>query len=117
MREFAYADNAPPADELSFILIGNPERLLGRRPDRKGFDGKLLAPTANNTKYSVLDLCRRYDGWCNADNWPDTDNKNAFRLRMGRMTDHLHYENVDINDPTHMVREVIGNTSYVVTAK
>ena len=117
MREHAYAEDAPSPDELSFILIGNPERLYGRRPNSKGFDGKLLLPTPNDTQYKVLDLCRRYDGWCNADNWPDTDTPNTARLRMGRMFEHTHYENVSIDDPGNMAREAVGNTTYAVTAK
>ena len=117
MREHAYAEDAPSPDELSFILIGNPERLYGRRPNSKGFDGKLLLPTPNDTQYRVFDISRRYDGWANADNWPDTDTPNTARLRMGRMFDHPHYENVDIDDPSNMVRATVGNTAYIVTTK
>jgi hypothetical protein len=115
LRGYADKPDAPPAAELSFILIGNPQRRLGGRPNGKGFDGKPLHATPDDTQYRVVDICRRWDGWANADNWPDhPDVKARVRLLLGMMFDHSHYDGVGVNDPANRVRAVVGNTIYIV---
>ena len=116
LREYAQRPDAPPPDRLRFILLGNPERRLGWNPERKGFDGNPLLPTPDDTQYQVLDITRRWDGWGNADNWPDGDPglKDKARLMLGRATDHVDYSKVSLDDPAMQVRAQVGNTSYLV---
>ncbi len=115
LREYAGQPDAPPAAELSFVLIGNPLRRLGARPNGKGFDRKPLQATPDDTQYRVLDICRRWDGWANADNWPDRLTMTArARLLVGMGFDHSHYDDVDVEGADNRVRGVVGNTTYVV---
>lgn len=105
--------DAPPPNELSFMLIGNPERRYGRKPNSRGFDGQLLPYTPDNTQYKVTDIARRWDGWCNADNWPDDPGWFAsMRLFFGQWVDHSDYSKVDTTKCG--VRAVEGNTRYLV---
>ena len=117
LREFAGRPDAPPPDRLSFILIGNPERRLGGRTGRKGLDGNPIQPTPDNTQYQVTDITRRWDGWGNADDWPDLDAGNPDierRLAQGRGADHIGYNVVSLGDPAMQVRAKVGNTTYLV---
>lgn len=116
LREFAGTPDAPPPDRLRFILLGNLERRLGGHPGSRGLDGKPLQPTPDDTRYQVLDVTRRWDGWANSDNWPDGTPglKDKARLMFGRATDHIAYDKVSLADPAMQTRATLGNTTYLV---
>lgn len=115
----AHADDvdAPDAARLSFVLTGNPQRALGRIPGRLSPGGVPLLAIRDDTQYTVTDIARRYDGWCNNDNWPAGPTfLSPLRLMLGQWFDHTDYNSVHVDDPTNMVRAVVGNTTYLVTA-
>lgn len=114
MREHATDRSAPPPSRLIFLLLGNPLRSSGGRGiGHREFGGTVGAPTPTNTPWRIIDVARRYDGWADP---PLSENnqlasKNA---RLGRMTYHTHYDDVDLDDPTSTIWN-FGNTTYVLT--
>ncbi len=115
LRTYASAVDAPPASELSFVLIGNPQRRLGGVVG-KTLDGVELQSTPDDTQYSVVDLTRQKDGWANSDNWPSPATL-AARTNLasrGKFVVHANYAFNSIDDPRNQVREVVGNTTYLV---
>ncbi|RPA59400.1 PE-PPE domain-containing protein [Gordonia oryzae] len=116
LRYYAKSPDAPAAGELSFVLIGNPQRRLGGAPGMT-LDGVQLLATPDNTKYTVTDLSRRWDGWANTDNWPDGASVSAsnYLNTVGRWIIHSNYTQQSINSPANMTRAVVGHTTYVVT--
>ncbi|MBB2990683.1 hypothetical protein FHR72_002156 [Mycolicibacterium iranicum] len=112
LERYASAPHAPPADRVRFILLGNPRRRYGGA-GRKGWDGKPLNRTPDDTRYTVLDVARAHDGWCNNDGWP-AELTLAMKavLLAGRMADHLDYSRVDL--ATAQIRARVGNTTYYV---
>lgn len=113
LAQYARQPDAPPADRLRFILLGNPRRRFGGAGHR-GWDGKPLPRTPDDTQYTVLDVARAHDGWCNDDGWPAEDLTLGAKARLlaGRIADHLDYDDVDI--ATSQVRARVGNTTYFV---
>ncbi|MFM8798879.1 MAG: PE-PPE domain-containing protein [Fluviibacter sp.] len=101
LRKYAYTPNSPNPDELSFILIGNPERKYGQQPWTK-------KTTPDDTRYKIRDVARRGDNWSD---WQNTTD-NRFAAMFG--STHLNYWNVDIYDPKAETRKIVGNTTYVV---
>ena len=101
LRKYAAAPNAPSANELSFILIGNPERKYGQQPWTK-------KTTPDYTQYKVRDVARRGDNWAD---WQGTTDSRLLAL-FGSI--HLNYWNTDVYDPQSEVRKIVGNTTYVV---
>lgn len=101
MRKYAHLWNAPPADELSFLLIGNPERRYGQQPWTK-------KTTPDWTQYKVHDVARK------GDNWADWHGKpaNKFAAMFGSI--HTNYWKTDPYDPNADIIKVAGNTTYVV---
>lgn len=99
-----YANNAlsPPPAELSFVLIGNPERRFGRQPWTKRV-------TPDDTRYSVRDVARRHDNWADYD--PSVHPKNKLAAMFGKI--HTNYWNVDVYDTSAETVAVNGNTTYV----
>lgn len=101
-------EGAPDAENLHFILTGNPNRKYGgTRPA-----WYIERATPNDTKYTVLDVAREYDG---AADWPD----NPFNLlavanaMAGYFVVHPYYDDVDLqNDPKLVFQE--NNTTYVL---
>ncbi len=105
LEEFAAAEDAPSADDLSFVLIGNP-------PGRKyGGAHVIWHHVTPDTQYQVLDVARQYD--LTADR-PDRFSllamANAYAGGLVQL--HGHYEDVDIYDPANYVWKE-GNTTYV----
>lgn len=102
MRKYAHGTDAPPASELSFILIGNPERKFGKQP----WTEKV---TPDYTQYSVMDVART------GDNWADYDPKVHGTKRIPAMFGKIHnsYWDVDVFDGRSEVVAVVGNTAYV----
>lgn len=114
LRAFADKPDAPAASELSFVLIGNPQRRLGGDLGRT-LDGVTLQPAPDNTQYTVTDISRRWDGWSNADNWPDGPNAEAQQqLQNGKFGAHTAYWSTTVSGPQNQTRAVVGNTTYVV---
>ncbi|GAA4399045.1 PE-PPE domain-containing protein [Tsukamurella soli] len=115
LQTYAGTAGAPSPSQLSFILLGNPQRRLGGRPGGETLDGVALQPTPDTTAYTVLDISRRWDGWSNWDDWPAMSSADQGRLILGMWVDHANYSNVGVADPTNQTRATVGNTTYVVT--
>lgn len=113
LEQYARRPDAAPADRLRFILLGNPRRRFGGTGTR-GLDGEPLRRTPDDTQYTVLDIARAHDGWCNGDGWPAEKLTMAKKARLlgGRFIDHLDYSGVNID--TAQVRACVGNTTYLV---
>lgn len=93
--------DAPSADQLSFVLIGNP---------RHGHGGRL--PAMPQTQYKVIDIVRQYDPMAD---FPDNPFNLLALLNIGGgvlSRIHLDYTGVDIDDPANTVWTE-GNTTYV----
>lgn len=100
MRKYAHAADAPPPEELFFILIGNPERKYGKQP-------WTVKTTPDYTQYRVRDVTRRGDNWADYQGWP----KSRFAAMFGAT--HNNYWNTNIYDPRAEVIKTAGNTTYV----
>ncbi len=114
LREHAIDPTAPPPDQLTFILCGNPLRSSGGRGiGHHEFGGTIGEPTPTATRWTVIDVARKYDGWAD---WPtDDSNRQAVKnARLGMHSYHLHYDEVDLDDPAHTVWRV-GTTTFVLT--
>lgn len=104
LTENAGTEGAPTAQELTFVLMGNPSRKYGGS-DR---DWETTFP---ETDYRVIDVSQQYDM---ASDFPD----NPFNLlallnaNAGFFFTHQDYETVDIYDEANYVW-VEGNTTYV----
>jgi len=100
IREHADDPDAPPPEDLSFVLIGNPRRAHG---------GWL--PPIPDTEYQVIDVVRQYDPMADR---PDRFNLLAFaNVAAGMLSPmHLDYRGVDLDDPTNVVWTE-GHTTYV----
>jgi hypothetical protein len=101
LRKYAGKPDAPSPDELSFLLIGNPERRMGKQPWTKN-------TTPDTTHYKVRDVARK------GDNWADYHGKPANRVLAMFGPIHTNYWGVDPYDPKAKVIGVTGNTEYVV---
>lgn len=113
LRRYGSNLDAPPWNELKFLLIGNPLRFYGGwivgRPE---VDGATGIPTPNYTRYDVTDITMQYDGWSDYPTRPSTAARiNATRGKNGR---HCYgYLAADPNDPGRKTyRE--GTTTYVL---
>lgn len=111
LRLHSFDPSAPPPGELSFITSGAPER--------RGTGYVYTDPTGlydyrrqegfgipADTPYRVVDVCRKWDGWCY---WIPGDG----RCESGRNLLHIDYTMIDINDPAMEV-SVEGNVTYVL---
>lgn len=99
MRNYAAACPIQPG-ELSFILIGNPERRYGQQPWTK-------KQTPDGTQYRVRDVTRRNDNWAD---WHGKPSDNRILAMFGSI--HTNYWNVDPNQGDVIL--TVGNTDYVV---
>lgn len=114
MREHSGDANAPDKDRLTFVLAGNPLRATGGYiVGRKEVGGTIGQPTPTDTKWHIVDIARRYEGWAD---WPnDTDNKWAVRAaEAGKKAYHTHYNDVNLYDSDNTVWST-GNTTFVLT--
>jgi hypothetical protein len=100
LRKYARYWDAPPATELSFILIGNPERRYGQQPWTKKI-------TPDDSQYMVRDVARRGDNWAD---WQG-QTSNRFLALFGKV--HTNYWGTDIYDPNAEIVKTVGNTTYV----
>lgn len=111
LRLHSSDSTAPPPNELSFITIGAPERrgtgYVYADPDgmydyraQEGFG------IPDGTPYRVVDVCRKWDGWCY---WIPGDK----RSENGKNQLHIDYTQVDVDDPANEIN-VVGNVTYVL---
>jgi hypothetical protein len=109
------ADSAAPgAHRLVFILTGNPLRAEGGRAiGRREIGGTVGQATPTDTRWTVIDVARRYDGWAD---WPaDTHNRLAVdNARAGMRLFHTRYDDVVLGDPAHTIWRR-GSTTFVLT--
>lgn len=83
-----HAGELDTAENLTFVLLGNPERETGFRAQNNFTD-----PTPTDTRFTVIDITRQYDGWAD---WPDHFNVLAIiNATMGMTTVHNDYESID----------------------
>ena len=118
LRSYAGKPGKASAADVSFILIGNPQRRLGGSSGAT-LDGHKLEPTPDTTQYQVTDLSRRWDGWANTDNWPGSPNDagaKIFLKTVGKWTVHSSYSDVSATSD-NMVRGTVGNTTYLVSKR
>jgi pimeloyl-ACP methyl ester carboxylesterase len=101
LRTYAAKPDAPTTAELSFLLIGNPERRFGKQPWTKKI-------TPDDTRYRVRDVARKGDRWANYKGVP----AHRFAAMFGGT--HTNYWKTDPFDPRGEVIEVSGFTQYVI---
>lgn len=104
LEEYADAPGARTPDQLSIVLIGNPDR-------KHGGAHVHLGQITPETQYDVVDVSREYDM---ASDWPDRP-LNLLALAnayAGMRYIHIDYAGVDIYDPGNYVWKE-GNTTYV----
>lgn len=114
MRQHADDPAAPSGDRLIFLLTGNPLRseggyIIGRRE----VGGTIGASTPVTSRWKVIDVARRYDGWAD---WPaDETNRRAVKnARAGMFGIHPRYDVVSLHDPSNTVW-TRGTTTFVLT--
>ncbi len=109
LREHDGRFDAPPSDELSFVLLANPLRKYGgSRPAYEGID-----EATPDTDYRVLDIAVEYDGA--ADLPDDLLNPLAVANALAGFT-YIHipgYGDYDL-DTAEKIVWVEGNTTYVL---
>lgn len=113
LRAHADDPDAPPADELSFLFIGNPLRKYGGfivgRPEVGGAIG---LPTPNDTRYSVTDIALQYDGWADMPTRPGGPAElNALQGKFARHS--RGYFDADADDPNRKTYQE-NSTTYVL---
>lgn len=107
LSEHASDADAPSADNVSFIFIGNPKRKYGGSTTEY-----TSTPTTPNTQYTVLDISREYDGVSDVPDDP-TNLLAVLNSLAGYFFVHTSYSNVDlVNDDKLVWTE--GNTTYVL---
>lgn len=114
MRQHANDTSAPSGDRLVFLLTGNPLRAEGGYGiGRREVGGTIGEPTPVTSRWQVIDVARRYDGWAD---WPaDTTNRRAIEAaRAGMMRLHTQYDEVDLFAASHTVW-TRGTTTFVLT--
>ncbi|AFM18936.1 putative esterase of the alpha/beta hydrolase fold protein [Mycolicibacterium chubuense NBB4] len=112
LREHSFDPSAPPPSDLSFVTTGAPERRgtgyvwtdpEGKNRWRAGQGFGIPA----NTPYKVVDICRKWDGFCY---FIPGDQRSIDGQMSKRHTD---YSQIDVNDPANQVN-VEGNVTEVL---
>lgn len=111
LRTYSSDPNAPSPDELSFVTLAAPERNGTGYAyfDPNGIFRYRVADGLGiplDTPYQVVDVCRKWDGWCY---WVPGDD----RSRRGKNKLHVDYSMVDVNDPANEVTQD-GNVTFVL---
>lgn len=101
LRRYAHRFDAPDHRDLSFLLIGNPERRFGKQPWTK-------KTTPDDTQYAVRDVARRGDNWADYHGTP----ANKFLAMFGKV--HTNYFGVDLDGPDMQAIQHVGNTTYEI---
>lgn len=113
LRTHATDSNAPAANTMEFLFIGNPLRKYGGyiigKPEVGGQTG---LPTLNNTQYNVTDVKLQYDGWCDQPTRYNVFAKANASIGMGKQ--HCFgYRTADLNDPARKTYQE-NTTLYVM---
>ena len=112
LRQFSFDPTAPPPSELRFVTTGSPERagtgFVYTDPEGKN---RWRAPQGfgipPNTPYKVVDICRKWDGFCY---YIPGDERSIDGQMSKRHTD---YSDINLNDPANQV-SVNGNITEVL---
>ncbi|OKH70831.1 hypothetical protein EB72_24870 [Mycobacterium sp. SWH-M1] len=104
------------AGRITFILTGNPLHSLGGYIWKNGkteIGGGLGQPQLLSTPWPVIQVARRWEGWCD---WPDDDDNDvAIRnAKSGQERLHKKYREVDLFSPAHTIWQS-GNSTFVLT--
>lgn len=103
IADHAEDPDAPPADNVTFILMGNSTRKYG------GADNEFNV--SQPSQYHVIDIAREYDPVAD---FPDNPlNLLALANALSGFITLHDYRDVDINDPNNIVWDE-GNTTYVL---
>jgi pimeloyl-ACP methyl ester carboxylesterase len=104
--------DAPSAQNVTFLLIGNPWRKDGGRLTPFG---ELVGYVPSQTQYQVVDVARQYDGFAD---FPDVFASPGYPLAVanavvGMFLVHSFYQNVDLKSPDNISWKD-GNVTYVL---
>ncbi|MDB5176506.1 MAG: hypothetical protein JWN75_174 [Candidatus Saccharibacteria bacterium] len=114
-RDFESDPNAPPADDIQFVSVGDPTRpnggIMARFPwlSLPGLGIKFYGATPD-TQYKSVNVARQYDF---VSDFPE-DPANILAVVnavLGGVYLHPYYSGVDLNSPT-TTKQVHGNTTY-----
>ncbi|MFT4044976.1 MAG: PE-PPE domain-containing protein, partial [Gordonia sp. (in: high G+C Gram-positive bacteria)] len=98
----------PSPSTTTFVLFGNPQRLLNGQAVVLGTG----SATPSDTDYTVIDISREYDGESDVPN--DLTNLLAVANAIaGYLYVHTDYTDVDVTDGDNYV-QTVGNTTYVL---
>lgn len=110
MAQYGSGSAAPAAHDVSFVLIGNPNRAYGGASNELA---KMLnIATPPDTQYQVTDVAREYDFWADL----PTGRLNSIALVnaiAGSLFIHTDYTKVDLADPNNVTWKE-GNITYVL---
>ncbi len=114
---FAAGDpTAPEPGQLSFVLIGNPDRpnggFLARGPQGLTIPivgATFFGPTPTDTPYATVDIARQYDGWADGPENPLDVLADANAIAGGVYL-HGDYSSVDLSDA--VLQDRYGDTTY-----
>jgi diacyltrehalose acyltransferase len=116
IAQYSNTPNAPSPSNVSFVLIGNPQRAGTGWVACTGQAGGPLYPNipANNP-YHITDIARQYDGWAD---WPNNRSSSGYmtaaqNAEVGMATIHDNYFDVNMNSPSN-IRWTQGNITYVL---
>ncbi|TPG32767.1 PE-PPE domain-containing protein [Mycolicibacterium hodleri] len=112
LRQHSFDPSAPPPSELRFITTGAPERrgtgYVWTDPEGKNqYRAREGFGIPANTPYRVVDVCRKWDGFCY---FIPGDQRSLDGQMSKRHTD---YSDIDLNDPANQV-DVEGNVTEVL---
>lgn len=112
LRQHSFDPSAPPPSELRFITTGAPERrgtgYVWTDPEGKNqYRASEGFGIPANTPYRVVDVCRKWDGFCF---FIPGDQRSLDGQMSKRHTD---YSDIDLNDPANQV-DVEGNVTEVL---
>ena len=110
MAQYGKSPDAPAAQDVSFVLIGNPNRAYGGASNALAQVLNIATPT--DTKYQVTDVAREYDFWADL----PTGQLNPIALLnavAGSLFIHTDYTKVDLTDPNNVTWKK-GNITYVL---
>ena len=110
MAQFGNGSIGPAAQDVSFVLIGNPNRAHGGASNALAKVLNIATPL--DTKYQVIDVARQYDFW--ADFPANPLNPIALvNAVAGSLFIHTDYTKVDLADPNNVTWKE-GNITYVL---
>ncbi|MBE7195640.1 MAG: PE-PPE domain-containing protein [Gordonia polyisoprenivorans] len=108
LQDTAGSPSAPPASDLTFVLLGNPQRGLNGLAPTSGAG----SATPTDTGYTDIDISREYDA---ESDWPNNplNGLAVANAIAGYFLVHTDYTGVDVDDPNNLV-QTVGGTTYVL---